>query len=201
MLYRLWRVSDDRIGLGAVHAGVQAGGGAACAGRQTVSSVGKTLGLSDQTLLDWLKAESAPVEILPPPSPRTYWTRKGVSGWLVERLAKDVATLVGIDHGFSFPLRYFEAHRLEDWPGFLDDFQRHLTSRQRRGAHGRRSLATANRNSRWRERLVNFHPHFGRTRFRLINGETPERHDDNGQRAASTIFRSDHDQALLAPFL
>ena len=35
-------------------------------------------------------------------------------------------TLVGIDHGFSFPLRYFEAHGLEpDWPAFLDDFQRH----------------------------------------------------------------------------
>jgi hypothetical protein len=35
-------------------------------------------------------------------------------------------TLVGIDHGFSFPLRYFEAHGLKpDWSAFLDDFQRH----------------------------------------------------------------------------
>jgi hypothetical protein len=41
-------------------------------------------------------------------------------------LAEEVPTLVGIDHGFSFPLRYFEAHRLKpDWPSFLDDFQRH----------------------------------------------------------------------------
>lgn len=33
---------------------------------------------------------------------------------------------IGIDHGFSFPLRYFEAHGLTpDWPAFLDDFQRH----------------------------------------------------------------------------
>jgi hypothetical protein len=33
---------------------------------------------------------------------------------------------VGIDHGFSFPLRYFEVHGLlPDWPRFLDDFQRH----------------------------------------------------------------------------
>jgi hypothetical protein len=32
--------------------------------------------------------------------------------------------LVGIDHGFSFPLRYFETHGLKrDWPAFLDDFQ------------------------------------------------------------------------------
>ncbi|MGO9234950.1 MAG: hypothetical protein ACLP4V_13070 [Methylocella sp.] len=72
------------------------------------------------------EGEAAPVEGLPPPSPRKYWTRKGVADWLVERLAENAATLVGIDHGFSFPLRYFEAHRLEpDWPAFLDDFQRH----------------------------------------------------------------------------
>ena len=33
---------------------------------------------------------------------------------------------MGIDHGFSFPQRYFEAHRLPpDWSGFLDDFQQH----------------------------------------------------------------------------
>ena len=33
---------------------------------------------------------------------------------------------IGIDHGFSFPLRYFEVHRLPpDWPRFLEDFQRH----------------------------------------------------------------------------
>jgi hypothetical protein len=44
----------------------------------------------------------------------------------VEWLAEDAPTLVGIDHGFSFPLRYFEAHGLPpDWPRFLDDFQRH----------------------------------------------------------------------------
>ena len=35
-------------------------------------------------------------------------------------------TLVGIDHGFSFPLAYFGKHRLpHDWPAFLDDFQAH----------------------------------------------------------------------------
>ena len=67
-----------------------------------------------------------PGEVPPPPSPRKYWTRKGVSHWLIERLAEDAPTLVGIDHGFSFPLCYFEVHGLEpDWPSFLDDFQRH----------------------------------------------------------------------------
>lgn len=69
---------------------------------------------------------SPPREILPPPSPHKYWTRRGIAEWLAERLAEEQRTLVGIDHGFSFPLRYFEAHGLPlDWPAFLDDFQRH----------------------------------------------------------------------------
>jgi hypothetical protein len=67
-----------------------------------------------------------PVEVMPPPSPRKYWTRKGIAHWLAESLLEDAQTLVGIDHGFSFPLRYFEAHGLlPEWPAFLDDFQRH----------------------------------------------------------------------------
>ena len=54
---------------------------------------------------------------------------KGVAHWLVVRLSEDAPTLVGIDHGFSFPLRYFEARGLEpDWPSFLDDFQRHWST-------------------------------------------------------------------------
>lgn len=69
---------------------------------------------------------SAPVEVQPPPSPRKYWTRRGLAEWLVDRLSEDRPTLVGIDHGFSFPLRYFEEHRLaHNWPAFLDDFQFH----------------------------------------------------------------------------
>ena len=67
-----------------------------------------------------------PLEVQPPSSPRKYWTRRGVAEWLVARLSEDRPTLVGIDHGFSFPLRYFEAHSLPlDWPLFLDDFCHH----------------------------------------------------------------------------
>jgi hypothetical protein len=58
-----------------------------------------------------------PVEV--PPSPKKYWTRRGIAKWLVERLADDAPTLVGIDHGFFFPAALFR------WPTFLDDFQRH----------------------------------------------------------------------------
>jgi len=75
--------------------------------------------------------DASPVEVPPPQSsrtqsPRKYWSRKAIAEWLVERLSEDAPTLVGIDHGFSFPLRYFEAHHLKpDWPAFLDDFQHH----------------------------------------------------------------------------
>ena len=69
---------------------------------------------------------SPPIEVLPPPSPRKYWTRRGIAEWLVERLSEEKPTLIGIDHGFSFPVPYFEEHRLpQDWPAFLDDFLRH----------------------------------------------------------------------------
>jgi hypothetical protein len=72
------------------------------------------------------EGNTSPAEVPPPPSSKKYWTRRGIAEWLVERFAENVTTLVGIDHGFSFPLRYFEVHGLlPDWPGFLDDFQRH----------------------------------------------------------------------------
>ena len=70
--------------------------------------------------------ESPPEEVPPPPSRKKYWTRRGIAEWLVTGLRGASATLVGIDHGFSFPLRYFETHFLEpDWATFLDDFRRH----------------------------------------------------------------------------
>ena len=99
----------------------------------------------------------APEEVPPPPSPRRYWTRRGIAQWLVARLAEDVPTLVGIDHGFSFPLRYFEVHHLApDWPTFLEDFQRYWPTDEdnlyvdfvRDGLHGKGADRAGN--ARWR---------------------------------------------------
>jgi len=101
--------------------------------------------------------QTGPVEVQPPPSPRKYWTRRGVAEWLADRLAEEQPTLVGIDHGFSFPLRYFETHQLPlDWPGFLDDFQRHWPTDEdhtyvdfvRDGLRGNGAARSGNR--RWR---------------------------------------------------
>ncbi len=102
---------------------------------------------------------SSPVEVPPPPSPRKYWTRKGLAQWLVEIFREDVSIIVGIDHSFSFPIRYFETHHiLPDWQTFLDDFQAHWPTdrdhtyvgscqerqlRQRRKTMGKNPLKTA----------------------------------------------------------
>ncbi len=73
----------------------------------------------------------APVEILPPPGPRKYWTRRGLAEWLAAELRAGPPTLVGIDHAFSFPLRYFETHLIPtDWPTFLADFCHHWPTDQ-----------------------------------------------------------------------
>ena len=99
---------------------------------------------------------TAPHEVEPPPSPRKYWTRKGIAEWLVERLSEGPPTLVGIDHGFSFPLQYFKQYGLPlDWPSFLDDFQRHWPTDEniyvdfvRDGINGNGAARTGN--PRWR---------------------------------------------------
>jgi hypothetical protein len=66
---------------------------------------------------------SEPVEVQPLLSPRKYWTRRGIAEWLVARLSEELPALVGIDHGFSFPLRYFEEHHLpHDWPAWAASY-------------------------------------------------------------------------------
>jgi hypothetical protein len=70
--------------------------------------------------------DAPPQEVQPPPGPRKYWTRRELAHWLARELAGDTPTIVGIDHALSFPLRYFEVHRLPpDWMVFLEDFHRH----------------------------------------------------------------------------
>lgn len=105
--------------------------------------------------------ESAPgmqaVEVQPPPSTSKYWTRRGIAMWLAEQLALDVSTLVGIDHGFSFPMQYFDHHGIEhNWDLFLDDFVSHWPTDQddvsvetvRRGSIGLGELRSGD--ARWR---------------------------------------------------
>ena len=99
----------------------------------------------------------SPAEIHPPPSARKYWTRRGLAEWLAVALQEGPPTIVGIDHAFSFPLRYFEMHQLPlDWGAFLDDFHLHWPTDAdgmyvdfiRDGLHG--NGAARSGNARWR---------------------------------------------------
>lgn len=101
--------------------------------------------------------DQAPIEVLPPPTNQKHWTRKGVAEWLVDVLSEGPSTLAGIDHGFSFPIAYFDIHGLPyDWPSFLDDFHGHWPTDEdnvyvdfvRDGAAG--DGASRLGNSRWR---------------------------------------------------
>jgi hypothetical protein len=53
------------------------------------------------------------------------WRRDEIADWLVEKLKESPPIVVGIDHGFSFPLTYFNRYGLQDWPDFLTDFRQH----------------------------------------------------------------------------
>jgi hypothetical protein len=99
----------------------------------------------------------SPVEICPPPTSHKYWTRRALAEYLTIELRDGLPTLVGIDHAFSFPLRYFESHRLPaDWPRFLDDFGEHWPTDSdqmhvdfiRDGLHGNGAGRCGN--ARWR---------------------------------------------------
>lgn len=71
-------------------------------------------------------ANDAPAEVPAPAGAKKYWTRKGLAHWLLDFLVGRPRTIVGIDHGFSFPIDYFDQHHLaHDWSRFLDDFHKH----------------------------------------------------------------------------
>lgn len=72
-----------------------------------------------------------PHEVRPPSAARRHWTRRALAHWLAEQLHDSPPTVVGIDHGFSFPLAYFERYGLPlHWSDFLDDFCRHWITDQ-----------------------------------------------------------------------
>jgi hypothetical protein len=56
---------------------------------------------------------------------RRKWTRKEIAQWLLELVDDETRFIAGIDHGFSFPVAYFERYGLQDWDRFLEDFCAH----------------------------------------------------------------------------
>lgn len=70
--------------------------------------------------------DQLPKEVRPKDHPGDNWSRKGIAERLVEELRPDCKrTLVGIDHGFSFPWMYFQNDGKNvgpSWEDFLVDF-------------------------------------------------------------------------------
>jgi len=58
-----------------------------------------------------------------PDTGRRHWTRRQLAHWLMDELRDSKPTITGVDHGFSFPQRYFSQHGLaRNWDSFLADF-------------------------------------------------------------------------------
>lgn len=53
------------------------------------------------------------------------WNRKEIAWWLAEHLQEERRMIVAIDHGFSFPIDYFQRNQIHDWNQFLEDFVAH----------------------------------------------------------------------------
>ena len=59
------------------------------------------------------------------PQASRNWCRQEIAEWLIEQARKNIKFIAGIDHGFSFPLDYFQRYQLKSWSQFLDDFCEH----------------------------------------------------------------------------
>lgn len=65
-------------------------------------------------------------EVLPSKLHTRRWSRSAIASWLIALLSDREPTIVAIDHGFSFPMAYFEQYQLPaDWSAFLNDFHAH----------------------------------------------------------------------------
>ncbi|MGQ9662030.1 MAG: hypothetical protein ACUVWX_06800 [Kiritimatiellia bacterium] len=75
--------------------------------------------------------EREPQEAFPVATSRRGWSRRTLALWLEAMLGGGEPIIVGIDHVFSFPRRYFRRHGLPlNWDAFLADFCLHWPTDQ-----------------------------------------------------------------------
>ena len=53
------------------------------------------------------------------------WCRREVAEFLITTARSGQTFIAGVDHGFSFPLSYFQEYQISSWHSFLDDFSTH----------------------------------------------------------------------------
>jgi len=66
-----------------------------------------------------------PVKISTPVEGAKNWSRLEIAQYCLKTLESDEPAIIGIDHGFSFPMSYMRRYGLSSWDGFLQDFMRH----------------------------------------------------------------------------
>ena len=71
-----------------------------------------------------------PRRVKSPAGKKFSWTRKEIGHWCLEQLKRGDPVIIGIDHGFSFPMSYMERYRIAGWDRFLEDFHRHWPTDQ-----------------------------------------------------------------------
>ncbi|MDJ0874403.1 MAG: hypothetical protein QNJ02_03985 [Desulfobacterales bacterium] len=79
-------------------------------------------------------ADSDPVQVKSPAGKRCHWTRKEIAHWCRDQLGGKAPVIIGLDHGFSFPMSYMQRYRIASWDQFLDDFQKHWPTDQDDGS-------------------------------------------------------------------
>ncbi|MEC8557121.1 MAG: hypothetical protein VXZ82_19130 [Planctomycetota bacterium] len=70
--------------------------------------------------------------VSPESSPKTFrnWNRKEIAGWIIDQAQQGLRFIAGVDHGFSFPLDYFQRYKLSSWDHYLADFCEHWPTDQ-----------------------------------------------------------------------
>ena len=67
---------------------------------------------------------SDPLHVPVPSTGARNWCRKDLAAWCIRELMGDHRCIMGIDHGFSFPLLYMQRNGLKSWSQFLGHFNR-----------------------------------------------------------------------------
>ncbi|MDG2180749.1 MAG: hypothetical protein P8L78_03580 [Mariniblastus sp.] len=74
------------------------------------------------------RASEAPTHVASPASTdnrKRNWNRLELFDWIVSQFEQSNPTIIGIDHGLSFPISYFNRYQLTSWDDFLNDFATH----------------------------------------------------------------------------
>ncbi len=69
--------------------------------------------------------DGPPKKLSAPAENRKNWSRREIARYCKNSLETTEPVIIGIDHGFSFPLSYMQRYAINSWDSFLDDFIQH----------------------------------------------------------------------------